>query len=102
MLVHTTALEVDGDCADVVQVWHGFLEVVNRLGLTVLGTVRHEFPGGGFSGLVLLGESHAAIHTWPEHGRCWVELATCGDPAALAVFEDAVLGLTPRRVEAGA
>jgi S-adenosylmethionine/arginine decarboxylase-like enzyme len=30
----------------------------------------------------------AAIHTWPEHGYAWVELATCGDPGALDIFAD--------------
>jgi S-adenosylmethionine/arginine decarboxylase-like enzyme len=36
----------------------------------------------------VIGESHAAIHTWPEHGYAWVELATCGDPGALDIFAD--------------
>lgn len=88
MLVRTVEATVDGDCTDSVQVWHRFLEVVNKLsGITVLGTLKHDFPGGGFSGLVLIGESHAAIHTWPELGQVWVELATCGDPSALDQFK---------------
>lgn len=91
MLVQTTALEISGAVGDAVAVWQRFLEAVNALpGITVLGTLRHDFPGGGLSGLVLLGESHAAIHTWPERRRAWCELATCGDPAALPAFEQAM------------
>jgi S-adenosylmethionine/arginine decarboxylase-like enzyme len=40
------------------------------------------------TGLVVIGESHAAIHTWPERGYAWAELATCGDPAALDRFSE--------------
>lgn len=86
-LVKTKQVTVKGDFTDSVQLWTDFIYHVAGLpGCTVLGTLKHDFPGGGFSGLVMLGESHAAIHTWPEHGIAWAELATCGDPAALVVF----------------
>ena len=40
-------------------------------GLTVVGDRWHAFPGhdgepGGLTGMLLLAESHLAIHTWPE------------------------------------
>jgi S-adenosylmethionine/arginine decarboxylase-like enzyme len=90
-LVATVSFVVAGDFSDSPSVWHAFLTVVNQVpGLTVLNSCHHLFPGGGFSGLVLIGESHAAIHTWPEHGRAWVELATCGSVAALDGFEEEV------------
>lgn len=86
-LVRTSSAAVSGDVSDIVFVWQSFLEHVNRLGgVTVMGTLKHDFPGGGFSGVVLLGESHAAIHTWPELNTAWIELATCGDPADLDAF----------------
>jgi S-adenosylmethionine/arginine decarboxylase-like enzyme len=88
-MIRTKAVEVRADVSDPVAVWHRFLEVVNRLpGITVLGTAHHVFPGGGVTGLVVIGESHAAIHTWPERGYAWAELATCGDPAALDRFSE--------------
>jgi S-adenosylmethionine decarboxylase len=37
--------------------------------LVKVGEVYHNFPGGGFTGVVCLAESHLSIHTWPEHGR---------------------------------
>ena len=73
-----------------VVVWQRFLEAVNKTGMTVLGTNQHTFPGGGMTGVVLLAESHAAIHTWPERSHAWCELATCGDPKACDRFEKAL------------
>lgn len=99
-LVATTAFAVAGDFSDVAASWHAFLTAVNQVpGLTVLSSIHHTFPGGGFSGLVLIGESHAAIHTWPEHGLAWVELATCGPASALEAFEQVVGGLWKRQGE---
>lgn len=86
-LVHTAQAEVEGGFSDPVTVWQAFLELVNELPLTtVLATAHHQFPGGGLSGIVIVGESHAAIHTWPELGLAWAELATCSGTEPLAVF----------------
>jgi S-adenosylmethionine/arginine decarboxylase-like enzyme len=88
-MIATRAIELHGDFTDPVAVWHWFLEAVNQVpGITVLATLKHDFPGGGFTGVVIVGESHAAIHTWPELHYAWVELATCGDPKSLDVFAD--------------
>ena len=87
MLVNKIDCEIAGDFSDSVRTWQWFLELANSLsGVTVLATCKHDFPGGGFSGLVIIGESHAAIHTWPELNLAWVELATCGDKNALTEF----------------
>jgi len=38
----------------------------------------HRFPGeGGITALVLLTESHLAVHTFPEHGALTVNLYSC-------------------------
>ena len=86
-MIRTRVVEIAGDFSDPGAVWHQFLCVVNRLGITVLATARYDFPGGGLTGCVIIGESHVAIHTWPERNYAWAELATCGDPAALDTFE---------------
>lgn len=86
-LVQVAHATIDGDFSDSVTTWHRFIYHVASLpGVTIINSIKHDFPGGGFSGLILLGESHAAIHTWPELGKAWIELATCGDPAALPLF----------------
>lgn len=42
---------------------------IEALGLVSVGAVYHQFPGGGFTAVVCLTESHLSVHTWPEHGR---------------------------------
>jgi len=51
---------------------------VEASGATLLNYVKHTFPQGGVTLLLLLAESHASIHTYPEHGACFVDLFTCG------------------------
>jgi S-adenosylmethionine decarboxylase len=41
---------------------------ITRLALTKVGEAYHNFPGGGFTGVVCLTESHLSVHTWPEQG----------------------------------
>ncbi len=46
---------------------------------TVVDDVFHKFNPHGVSGVVVIAESHLAIHTWPEFGYAAVDLFTCGD-----------------------
>ena len=41
--------------------------------------VFHRLNQYGTSGVVVISESHLAIHTWPEHGYASVDVYTCGD-----------------------
>ena len=38
----------------------------------------HKFPVRGITGVILLAESHIAIHTWPEYNYIAVDIFTCG------------------------
>lgn len=46
---------------------------------TVVDDVFHKFNPHGVSGVVVIAESHLAIHTWPEFGYAAVDLFTCGE-----------------------
>jgi S-adenosylmethionine decarboxylase proenzyme len=46
---------------------------------TVVDYVFHKFAPHGLSGVVVISESHLAIHTWPEYGYAAVDLFTCGE-----------------------
>lgn len=46
-------------------------------GFTVLNFVEHYFQPQGYTALWLLAESHAAVHTFPEEGKSYVELSSC-------------------------
>jgi S-adenosylmethionine decarboxylase len=55
------------------------VEAVNRSGATVIKPFFHHFSPHGVSGVVVIAESHVAIHTWPEFGYCAVDIFTCGN-----------------------
>jgi S-adenosylmethionine decarboxylase proenzyme len=48
-------------------------------GATVVSSVVHLFNPHGISGVVVIAESHLAIHTWPEFRYASVDVFTCGD-----------------------
>lgn len=45
---------------------------------TVINSAFHHFSPFGVSGVVVIQESHLAIHTWPEYGYAAVDIFTCG------------------------
>lgn len=84
---------LSGDFADPVRVWNDFLAVVNATaGVKIVGAYHHIFPfyksGSGLTGIVMLSESHAAIHTWPEHSYASVTLSSCGGMESVVSFTD--------------
>ena len=50
-----------------------------QAGATIINTTFHHFSPWGVSGVIVIQESHLAIHTWPEYGYALVDLFTCGD-----------------------
>lgn len=44
---------------------------------TVIKSVFHQFSPQGVTGVVVVAESHLAIHTWPENGYAAVDFFTC-------------------------
>ena len=51
----------------------------SKAGATVINSTFHHFSPFGVSGVVVIQESHLAIHTWPEYGYAAVDLFTCGE-----------------------
>jgi len=54
-------------------------ESASIAGATIVQSVFHKFSPQGVSGVVVIEESHFAIHTWPEHGFAAVDLFTCSE-----------------------
>jgi S-adenosylmethionine decarboxylase len=49
-------------------------------GATVLSERWHHFGAGfGYTGVVILSESHISVHTWPEKGYAAIDVFMCGD-----------------------
>lgn len=57
------------------------LRAAKDAGTTVLRHDFHHFSPEGVSGVVILAESHLAIHTWPNHAFAAVDIFTCGNTA---------------------
>ncbi len=53
-------------------------EAARVSGATIVESVFHRFQPHGISGVVVVAESHLAIHTWPEYGYAAVDFFTCG------------------------
>lgn len=69
-------------------------------GATILKTASHVFPPDGFTMVLLLSESHASIHTYPEHNACFVDLFTCGNTCRAEKFDEVMRGyLRPMGVD---
>ncbi len=65
------------------------LEAATRSGATIVTHSFHHFGGGGgVSGVVIIAESHLAIHTWPEYEFAAVDFFTCGDGVRTGVALD--------------
>jgi S-adenosylmethionine decarboxylase len=54
-----------------------FSQAVRESGLTVVDEGFYKFNPHGFTCFLLLAESHASLHAWPEYRYCAVDLFTC-------------------------
>ncbi|HNX01805.1 MAG TPA: adenosylmethionine decarboxylase [Candidatus Cloacimonadota bacterium] len=55
------------------------VDACNMAQATVVTQTFHEFSPFGVSGVVVIAESHVAIHTWPEYRYAAVDIFTCGE-----------------------
>ncbi|HEX9435172.1 MAG TPA: polyamine aminopropyltransferase [Burkholderiales bacterium] len=53
------------------------IAMVEASGLTTMDATFHQFEGSGFTGTVVLAESHLAIHTWPERQGLTLDVYVC-------------------------
>lgn len=55
------------------------LKAAKLIGLTVVNTTIHKFSPIGVSGVIVIEESHIAVHTWPEHNYVAIDFFTCNN-----------------------
>ena len=72
---------------DVSGIERDMVEAARKAGATVINSTFHHFSPYGVSGVVVIEESHLAIHTWPEYGYAAVDLFTCGEMDAWISFD---------------
>lgn len=78
--------------------------IIKKYRLKELGNFYHRFPGGGFTGVVSLVESHIALHTWPEFGYLTLDVYLCNYSKNNAdtckkVFDEVLKLFKPARVK---
>ena len=56
-----------------------FINSLKSANLTVLDIYHHNYQPYGYSAIATLQTSHAALHTWPEHGYISIDIFICDD-----------------------
>lgn len=77
------------------------IEAVKIANATLVDVKSWSFPGkkGGVSVIILVTESHLALHTWNEYNYATLDIYTCGEHTKPdAAFEYVVSKLKPKRV----
>lgn len=54
-----------------------FVSALESAGATVVHALSHNFPGAGLTCVLILAESHAVLHTWPETGTVNIDIFSC-------------------------
>ena len=68
------------------------LQAVAAAGLQPVGELFHQFgSGGGVTGVVLLSESHLAVHTWSELSAVTLDVYVCNLQADNSARAEALL-----------
>jgi len=96
----------------IAEFWHGkIIENPKKLERILIRAVKksknipleiaiHKFSPQGITGVVLLAESHVALHSWPEINYLAIDIFTCGEKAmpylALEYFKKE---FQPKKVE---
>lgn len=111
--LHLTADLLDCRCADALLTDTAALASVCRTethaaGLTVVSELFHRFPApddapAGITGVLLLAESHLAVHTWPEFRGVTLDAYVCNYSAdnsarAEALIEALLRHFQPQRL----
>jgi S-adenosylmethionine decarboxylase len=68
---------------------------VRRAKLTILSTHIKRFHPQGVTGIAVLGESHIAVHSWPEHGQLFIDIATCSTRQSASIAFQEILSHFP-------
>lgn len=64
---------------DVTYIENSLITATEASNATIISHNFHKFSPYGVSGVVVIAESHVAIHTWPEYNYAAVDIFTCGD-----------------------
>ena len=63
---------------DVIRLEKSMVDAAKKAHATVINSTFHHFSPYGVSGVVVIQESHLAVHAWPEYQYAAVDIFTCG------------------------
>jgi S-adenosylmethionine decarboxylase len=71
-----------GGCTDLAAfdgagISHLFAAALRGAGATIVQQVQHAYTGAGLTCVLVLSESHAVLHTWPETGTVNIDIFSC-------------------------
>lgn len=76
------------------------LKVARDLNLTVVNQYLHKFEPQGLSLILIIAQSHLAIHTWPEFDYMHIDIVSCSEEADLSELTQIITGIfKPKRVQ---
>lgn len=87
------ALTPGSPVSDITELTAAAVAAVQAGGGTVLESSHVVFPNGAVTLVLILAESHLAIHTWPEENLIAVDLFSCGAIAAERVAAQLITSL---------
>ena len=93
-----------GECAALAalepeEIVAAFVTAMERAGASVVQTLSHAFPGAGLTSVLILRESHAVLHTWPETGTVNIDIFSCSTRLkSLDAVEDLRRSLGARQI----
>ena len=64
------------------------IEAVRAGGGTIVAEMFHDFSPHGVTGVIVIAESHVAIHTWPEHRLAAVDIFSCSERLEQRVVQE--------------
>lgn len=77
-----------------------FSAALTRAGATVVDSLTHAFPGAGLTCTLILAESHATLHTWPETGTVNLDIFSCSPRLqSLAAIDELARAFGAQHVE---
>ncbi|NEQ98174.1 MAG: spermidine synthase [Cyanothece sp. SIO2G6] len=56
---------------------HQMQNLLNQSKFSIVGFMEHHFELQGYTAVWLLGESHLAIHTFPEQSKTYLQISSC-------------------------
>jgi len=76
------------DLDDLTALKRDMTAAIRAVGASILGEAESRFSPHGVSIVFLLSESHASIHTYPEHRACFLDIFTCGRALRIEAFSE--------------